>query len=149
MAVTFKDGVILGGYLLLPSYHSTLQCGLQNRLCCPLRFRTRPGSQIRTDVNTNFRCRLENDNRRIYRKPSYGQADKSPRYYLVLPIRFRRRHASRGRYCTLPAGVILHAQRQAPHDANGGSHLPGNLLLQQRPPVVRYPSPTAQRVRQR
>lgn len=88
-----------------------------------------------------YRCRLENNDRRLHCQPSDGQVDPSCRYHLVLPFRLGSRHTGRGRYRTVPARHVCHAQRQAPDHADGRRHLPGDLLRQQGPPEVN-PSPT-------
>lgn len=108
MAVTFKDGVILG---MWASIEMLLLGG-------------------NADHET-YRSRFENNDRRLHCQSSDRQADPSTRHHLVLPIRLGRRHPSRCRHCTIPAGPLCHAQRQASDDTDGGFHLPGDLLRQQ------------------
>lgn len=109
MAVTFKDGVILG------------MAALQ---------------EARTHLETDadywiYRSRFENNHRRLHCQSSNRQADPSTRYHLVLPIWLSRRYAGRCRHCPIPAGPLCHAERKAPDDTDRSLHLPGDLLRQQ------------------
>lgn len=112
MAVTFKDGVILG------AFDSTL-LSLQ---AAPLMIKLTPISRRR---------RLPNHDRRIHRQPSDRQADPRPRHHLVLPVWLRRRHTSRRRHRAIPTGPVPHDERQDTHDPDRRGHVSGALLCEQ------------------
>lgn len=81
--------------------------------------------------------RLSHNDRRIHREPRDRQAHPGTRHNLVLQIRQRCRHTSRGRYCPIPPRPLRHDQRPAPDYTGRSVHLPGALLLQQGPVEVR------------
>lgn len=127
MAVTFKDGVILGAI--------SSSCPL------PLFPSTPPPHISKTKLTSHFptRRRFQNHDRRIHRQPSDRQADPCPRHHLVLPIRLRRRYTSRCGHCTVPAGHVSHDERKAAHDADGGRDVSGAVLCEQGPVEVSFP----------
>lgn len=115
MAVTFKDGVILG----MTRYLGTSQPSFLAALTGPMR-----------------RRRFPDDDGRLHCESRDGQVDEGSRHYMVLPVGLGRRYPSRGRHCAIPVGTLCHAKRQAPHDADCGVDIPRNLLLQQGSSVV-------------
>ncbi len=125
MAVTFKDGVILG-------------TSVDNSLSLRMGLEDREKTLADTEAFPHTRRRrLPHDHRGVHREPSNGQADKGARHHLVLPVGIGGRYAGRGRHCAVPPGALGHDERQAAHDADGGGALPGHLLFQQGPAIVR------------
>lgn len=77
------------------------------------------------------RRRFSHNNGRVHCEPRNRQTHTGARHHLVLPVRVGRRHAGRRRHCQIPARAVRHDERQAADDADGGRHLPGDLLLEQ------------------
>lgn len=119
MAVTFKDGVILGtnSIPLLTSFST--KC-----------LHEQP-SKLTVFLALFLRRRLPNHHRRIHRQPSDRQADPRPRHHLVLPLRLRRRHTGRCRYRPVSAGPVPHVEWEAAIHTDRCLHLPGDVLLEQ------------------
>lgn len=97
-------------------------------------------------VTIILRCGFANNDRCLHCKPSDRQVDESTRHYLVLPIWFSCRHTGCCRHCSIPARALCHDQWQAPHDTDCCVNLPGDLLRQQGPTVVRSANPTSSQI---